>query len=218
MLWHEGVEVKKVWLIIEIAVLYLLILVYIWIIFPGGSFLLNLTGLFFILGAVALSSIFHKKTLKDIGIRWDNFYESFKLVGSFTFVWVAVLFVIGSLFHSIFFTSRFILDLLLYLVWAFLQQYTFQSFFNCRFAEFFTKKIYGLLATAIVFSSVHYPNPFLMSATFVFGFFWFWFFLKEPNLFVVSFSHTLLGSLARYTLPLAITANMKVGTLYMPYR
>jgi membrane protease YdiL (CAAX protease family) len=210
--------VKKVWLINEIAFLYFVILIYIWIIFPLGSYLLNLAGLLFILGAVTFSSIYHQKTFKDIGIRWDNFYDSFKLVGSFTSVWVVALFVLGILFKSICFTIRFIPDLLFYLLWGFLQQYAFQSFFNLRFSELFSKRITGSVATAIVFSSVHYPNPFLMPTTFILGFFWFWFFIKQPNLFVVSFSHALLGSLARYTLPLTITANLKVGTLYLLYR
>lgn len=209
---------KKVQILFEIAFLYLIILTLIWIIFPLGSFILNLGVFLFILGAVTLSSVYHRKTLKDIGIRWDNFYGSLKQLGSFTFVLIVALFALGIHYKSARLTYRIIPDFSVYLAWAFLQQYTFQSFFNLRFSEIFDRKIYGVICTALIFSSVHYPNPLLMPAILFLGFFWFWFYLERPNLFVLSFCHALLGSAAKYALPMAITGNLKVGTLYWLYR
>ncbi len=209
---------RKIRLLFEIGFLYLIILALIWIIFPLGSFVLDLGALLLILGAVTLSSAFHRKTIKDIGIRWDNFYASLKQVGSFTFASIAILFALGIYYKSIHFTYRIFPDFLVYLVWAFLQQYTFQSFFNCRFSELFDKKIYGVSCAAVIFASVHYPNPLLLLATLFLGFFWFWFYLEKPNLFALSICHALLGSAAKYALPLAITGNLKVGTLFSLYR
>lgn len=209
---------KKVWLLFEIAFLYLTILALIWIIFPLGSYILDLGVLLSILGAVTLSSAYHRKTLKDIGIRWDNFYASLKQVGSFTIILIVLLLVMGIYYRSIHFTYRIFPDFLVYLVWAFLQQYTFQTFFNLRFSELFDQKIYGVICTAAIFSSAHYPNPLLMPATLFLGFFWFRFYLERPNLFALSFCHALLGIAAKYALPIAITGNLKVGTLYSLYR
>ncbi len=206
---------KKVWLIIEVLFLYAIILTFIWIIFPLENFYFNLTAVLFILGAVTISSVYHQKSLKDVGIRLDNFYGSLKLVGSFTLILTLFMFAAGGLARSIHFTLRFIPDLLFYLVWAFLQQYTFQTFFNLRFSEIFNGKIYGVICTALLFSSVHYPNPSLMPATLILGLFWFWFFLKRPNVFTLTLSHALLASLARYVLPLAVSGNLRVGTLYL---
>jgi membrane protease YdiL (CAAX protease family) len=124
----------------------------------------------------------------------------------------------GIFLRSFNFTWLFVPDFLFYLVWAFLQQYTFQTFFNLRFSEVFERRFASVLATSLVFSAVHYPNPFLLPITFGMGIFWFWLYLENPNLVVLTLSHALLGSLARYTLPLAISGNMKVGTLYWLYR
>jgi membrane protease YdiL (CAAX protease family) len=206
---------KKAWLVVEILFLYAIILTFIWIIFPLENFFFNLAAVLFILGAVTFSSVHHRKSLKDIGMLLDNFYDSLKLVGSFTFILILAMLVAGFLVKSIHFAFRFIPDLLFYLVWAFLQQYTFQTFFNLRFSEIFNGRIYGVICTALLFSSVHYPNPALMPATLILGLFWFWFFLKQPNLFTLTLSHALLASLARYALPLAVSDNLRVGTLYL---
>jgi membrane protease YdiL (CAAX protease family) len=202
----------------EIVILFLIILTYIWIIFPLGNQGLTYFGLFFTLGLVSLSSLFHKKTVKAIGLRLDNFFSSLKSVGTFTLVCILVLIIGGIAFGSLEFTWEFVPVFLFYLVWAFLQQYTFQTFFNLRFSEAFEKKTTSVLASSLVFSAVHFPNPFLMPVTLALGFFWFWSYLKNSNLFVLTLSHALLGSVARYTLPSFITYNMKVGTLYMLYR
>ncbi len=202
----------------EIIILFLIVLAYIWIIFPLGNQNLTYLGLFFILGLVSLSSLFHKKSLKAIGLRLDNVASSLKTVGTFTLVCILLLVIGGIFFGSLEFTWEFVPVFLFYLVWAFLQQYTFQTFFNLRFSEVFEKRTTSVLASSLVFSAVHFPNPFLLSVTLVIGFFWFWWYLENPNLFVVTFSHALLGSVVRYTLPSFITYNMKVGTLYMLYR
>lgn len=202
----------------EIIILFFIILAYIWIICPLQSQNLTYLGLFFILGLVSLSSIFHKKTLKAIGLRWDNLVDSLKTVGTFTLVCILIVVICGVLFGSLEFNSRFVPDFLFYLVWAFLQQYTFQTFFNLRFSEIFEKRIASVLASAMVFSAIHFPNPFLMPVTFAVGFFWFLSYLENPNLFVIVFSHALLGTMVRYTLPSFITYNMKVGIFYLLYR
>jgi membrane protease YdiL (CAAX protease family) len=209
----------KKWVsLFEIIILFLITLAYVWIIFPLQNQNLTYFGLLFILGLVTLSTVFHKKTLKAIGLRWDNLLGSLKSVGTFTLVCILVLVIGGIFFGSLEFSWQFVPDFLFYLVWAFLQQYTFQTFFNLRFSEVFERRFTSALASSLVFSAVHFPNPFLMPVTLGLGFFWFWSYLKDPNLFVVTFSHALLGSLVRYTLPSFITANLKVGTLYMLYR
>jgi membrane protease YdiL (CAAX protease family) len=209
---------KKLVSLFEIIILFFIILAYIWIIFPLGNQNLTYLGLFFILGLVSLSSLFHKKSLKAIGLRLDNVASSLKTVGTFTLVCILLLVIGGIFFGSLEFNWEFVPVFLFYLVWAFLQQYTFQTFFNLRFSEVFEKRFASVLASSLVFSAVHFPNPFLLPVTLVVGFFWFWSYLENPNLFVVTFSHALLGSVVRYTLPSFITYNMKVGTLYMLYR
>jgi hypothetical protein len=210
---------NKKWVsLFEIIILFLIILAYIWIIFPLENPILNTTGLFFILGLVSLSSIFHRKSLKSIGLRLDNFLVSLKKVGIFTLACILLLLIAGIAWGNLEFSWEFLLVFLWYLVWAFLQQYTFQTFFNLRFSEVFGKRFTSVLATALVFSGVHFPNPFLMPVTFGLGFFWFWSYLENPNLFVLTLSHALLGSLARYSLPYAVAANLRVGTLYWLHR
>lgn len=170
------------------------------------------------MSVVSLSSVLHKKGLKAIGLRLDNVASSLKTVGTFTLFCILLLVIGGIFLGSLNFTWEFVPVFLFYLVWAFLQQYTFQTFFNSRFSEVFENRLTSILASALVFSAVHFPNPFLLPITFVVGFFWFWSYLENPNLFVVTFSHALLGTVARYTLPSAITGSMKVGTLYWFYR
>jgi len=206
---------NKKWIsLFEIIILFLIILGYIWIIFPLENPILTALGLFFILGLVSFSSFFHRKSLKSIGLRLDNFLVSLKKVGIFTLACILLLLISGIAWGSLGFSWEFGLVFLWYLVWAFLQQYTFQTFFNLRFSEVFGKRFTSAFATALVFSGVHFPNPFLMLVTFGLGFFWFWSYLENPNLFALTLSHALLGSLARYSLPYAVAANLRVGTLY----
>jgi len=210
--------VRKALLIGEMAFLYGVILSYIWIIFPLENQLLNLGGAFFILGVVTISSVYHQKSLREMGIRRDNFGRSLKVVGSFTAGGVFLLLVVGCLLGSIYFNWCFIPDLLWYLVWAFLQQYGFQTFFNLKFSELFPGKLQAAGATAVIFSTVHLPNPFLTPVTLAVGFFWCWSFLDQPNLFTLALSHALLATFARYTLPLALTGDLRVGPLYLLWR
>lgn len=202
----------------EISILFFIILAYVWIIYPLQNQNLTYLGLFFILVLVSLSSVFHKKTFKAIGLRFDNLLSSLKKVGTFTLICVLVLVIGGILFGSLKFNWGFVPNFLFYLVWAFLQQYTFQTFFNLRFSEVLEKRFASVLACSLVFSAVHFPNPFLMPVTLGVGFFWFWSYLKSPNLLVMTFSHAVLGTMTKYTLPTFITCNLKVGALYLLYR
>ncbi len=209
----------KKWLsLFEIAILFFIILGYIWIICPLRNHSLTGFGLLFILALVSASSLSHKKTLRNIGLRFDNLMAAFGSVAAFTLICIFVLVIGGMYFGSLKFNSKLVPDFLFYLVWAFLQQYTFQTFFNLRFSEVFETRWAAVLATSLVFSAVHYPNPFLMPVTLGMGLFWFCSYLKNPNLFVLAFSHALLGTVTLHTLPSFITSDLTVGILYAPYQ
>ena len=61
------------------------------------------------------------------------------------------------------------------------------------------KKITIIVATATLFSSVHYPSVWLMLGTFILALFYGYVYLKAKNIYVLGLCHGWLGTLFYYT-------------------
>lgn len=102
---------------------------------------------------------------------------------------------------------------LLYLVWAFVQEYITMSFIFVRLEDRLGARM-AILTTATLFCLAHVPNLILMVVTFILALLFCWFFYRFRNIYPVAIAHGLLGLTLSVTFSSAITHNMKVGIAY----
>lgn len=89
----------------------------------------------------------------------------------------------------------------MYILWGFIQQFLFLSFILVRLRKIFpgtdrNNRIGMALFVGLIFGSYHLLNFQLFTFTLISGTFWAWHFYHEPNMFTVSISHGLGGTLA----------------------
>ena len=202
--------------VIDIAVVFGLILATIWIapLLSDDPATANCIGyaLAIAAGTVAIAStIFRKDRLRDIGLRFDNFLPALRMVALPTLVVALVILAVGLACGSLHFGKRVFPARLDRYLWPLLQQYLALGFLNRRLQQTLGKTRTSLVLTAFVFAGLHAPNPTLMLATYTGGCIWAWTFQQQPNLFVTTISHVLLGAVLVHSLPASLLPNMKVG-------
>ena len=106
---------------------------------------------------------------------------------------------------------------LVYLPWAFVQQYLLQNLIFARFKTFFGQKNLSILLTAVVFALIHLPNLWLVAFSFVGGLLWCWMFQRHPNLLTVTLSHSVLGVLLAVLFKFAVLDQFQVGQTGFAY-
>lgn len=98
-----------------------------------------------------------------------------------------------------------------YAIWALEQQFILNSFFYRRFETLIGENARALVATAVLFSLVHIPNPVLVPATLVAGLFFVAAFQKFRNIYPLAVAHALLGLTLAMTVPDHWIHHMRVG-------
>jgi len=98
-----------------------------------------------------------------------------------------------------------------YAIWALEQQFILNSFFYRRFENLMGENVQALLATAVLFSLVHMPNPVLVPATLVAGLFFVAAFRKFRNIYPLAVAHAVLGLTLAVSIPDHWIHHMRVG-------
>lgn len=157
-------------------------------------------GLWYVTFIVLLfiSKWLHGETWRDLGIRWDNFFLSAKILLPITLIGMIGLGIIWNLKYPVdlhFYQGPgFWQSLARYPLWALIQQYIVLAFFFRRFSDIFHSHHYmAVLFSAIVFSALHIPNSPLMIFCFLGGLFWAWVYNRHPNLLTISLSQAVFG-------------------------
>ncbi len=104
------------------------------------------------------------------------------------------------------------------LVWAFAQQFLAQSFFFLHFERLLGSGRRAVLATALLFSSAHVPNPVLVPVTFVGGLILSELFRRNRTLYLLAVAHALVALALAISVPETILHDMRVGIGYLAYR
>ncbi len=99
-------------------------------------------------------------------------------------------------------------------VWGLVQQYPLQGFINRRAQMVWGRGARSVLFTASVFGLLHLPNPWLTLATFCGGLLWAWAYQREPNLWALALSHSLMTVVLVTTVPYSSLGGMRVGYGY----
>lgn len=176
------------------------------------------TTLAFVL--IVYSHILRRENARDLGFRLDNFLSALKLL-----VLPMILIAGSSLLIGFFSGSRFdffrwhaerliVFQLVLGFGWGFLQQYVLQSFMNRRAQIVWGRGAKSILLTALIFSALHFPNPWLVVVTFVGGLVWAFVYQRQPNLFALALSHSVMTWVLVSTLPPSALNHLRIGLKY----
>jgi len=103
-----------------------------------------------------------------------------------------------------------------YAVWAFLQQFMLQSFFFVRLESLLGSRR-AVLATTILFSAAHIPNPILTVGTVLAGFFFCEMFRHYRNIFPLGVVHVILGLAMAASVSDTLLHHMRVGIGYLEF-
>ena len=109
-------------------------------------------------------------------------------------------------------------NIVLSLIWALAQQYLAQSFFFLHFEYLLGSGRRAVLATALLFSSAHIPNPVLVPVTLAGGLILSELFRRNRTLYVLAVAHALVALALAISVPESVLHNMRVGISYILYR
>ena len=103
------------------------------------------------------------------------------------------------------------------LIWAFAQQFLAQSFFFLHFEYLLRSGRRAVIATALLFSSAHIPNPVLVPATLVGGLLLSEVFRRNRTLYLLAVAHALVALCLAISIPETVLHDMRVGLGYLRY-
>ena len=110
------------------------------------------------------------------------------------------------------------LSIALSLIWAFAQQFLAQSFFFLHFEYLLGSGRRAVIATALLFSSAHIPNPVLVPVTLVGGLILSELFRRHRTLYLLAAAHALVALALAISVPESILHDMRVGIGYLFYQ
>jgi membrane protease YdiL (CAAX protease family) len=170
-----------------------------------------------ILLALVLMNFSHRErgeTLRTIGFRTDNFLAACRLLLLPTLaVVVAILAARWLTGHSLF-AAPWRTRLLLLPLWALFQQYALNGFINRRAELALGAGLKSILLVATVFAMLHLPHPLLAILTFIGGLVWAAVYQRQPNLFALALSHSLVSMTLAMTVPPNLLNSLRVGFKY----
>ena len=136
------------------------------------------------------------------GFRTDNFREVLVHVLPFGAASIGLFFIIGSQLGNINMTWHILPILISYPLWGVIQQFLVIGLVSGNLQELSRtkwQKALVIVATAVLFSVVHYPSGWLMLGTFVLAIFYGFVYMKARNLYVLGLFHGWLGAFFYYT-------------------
>lgn len=166
------------------------------------------------------SQLLRKESLRELGLRFDNFFGAIKLLALPMFVVALICVAFGWMsgtrpdifrWHA---ARPIVFQLVKGFAWGFVQQYVLQSFINRRAQMVWQRGLRSVLLTAVVFALLHFPNPWLMLMTLVGGLVWAFVYQRTPNLFALALSHSLMTWVLVSTLPESALNHLRFGFKY----
>ena len=104
-----------------------------------------------------------------------------------------------------------------YLIWALMQQFLLQIYFQLRLQRLLPGRILPAVAATVLFALAHLPNPVLTPLTLVWGMIACLLFLHYRNIYALGLAHGLLGLCVAVTVPDSLLHHMRVGIGYRRY-
>jgi hypothetical protein len=193
--------------ILEPAVVFALILAYIWELRR-----LNRNLWIAILALMLLSHWLRRETPATLGFGLHNLRACVReLLPALTLL--ALVLLAGSILLGSarqIGTGRAMLSLAAYLPWGLAQQYALNGYFLNRFDALASRRASPWLAVA-AFSCAHAPNWFLMAVALVFGYCSARIYHRYRNLYFLGMAHATVGFLLYLLIPDSISHHLNVG-------
>jgi membrane protease YdiL (CAAX protease family) len=109
-------------------------------------------------------------------------------------------------------------NVVLSLIWAFAQQFLTQSFFFLHFEQLLRSGRRAVIATALLFSSAHIPNPVLVPVTLAGGLVLSELFRRNRTLYLLAVAHALVALALAISVPETALHDMRVGLGYIRFK
>ncbi len=182
--------------------------------FAGASKLISAIPILLAFSLMAFSHREHGETLHEIGFRADNFLASCRLLVLPTAGAVLVIVATGWFMNHAILAGHFRARYISLPLWALFQQYALNGFINRRAQLALGKGLRSIGLVAIVFALLHLPNPLLAVLTAIGGLVWAAVYQREPNLFALALSHSVVSITLALTLSPNVTNSLRVGFKY----
>jgi len=182
--------------------------------FAGGSKLTSAIPILLAWGLMAFSYRERGETLHEIGFRTDNFLTSCRLLLLPTAAAIFVIVATGWFMSHSIFAGHFRARYFLLPLWALFQQYALNGFINRRAQLALGKGLKSIALVAVVFALLHLPNPLLAMVTFIGGLIWAAVYQRQPNLFALALSHTVISITLALTISPNLLNSLRVGFKY----
>ena len=202
----------------EIAALAFVLLSYIWM--WEGAFPLHFLVILVLYFGIGIETHLRRgEKVREIGVRVDNLGAALRLVSTWIAPVAAAALVAGLFLGSWHFPplGEGLGSVAFGVLWGSAQQYGLVCVFYRRFRELLPGERWPIVASGLVFGLCHLPNPFLMAVTLTLGMVACWLYSREPNLFALGFWHGFTSFVLFYSLPVALTIEMRVGPQILPY-
>jgi membrane protease YdiL (CAAX protease family) len=167
--------------------------------------------------AFALMLFSHRErgeTLRELGLRSDNFLAACRLLLLPTVLVVAVITIFGWYTSHGSLSAPWRWRFVAMPLWALFQQYVLNGFFNRRAQMTLDPGLKSIALVAIAFSILHLPNPALALLTLVGGATWAFVYQRVPNLYALALSHTVVSLTLAMTVSPHWHNGMRVGFKY----
>lgn len=187
-----------------------------WVVFSfaGRSKIVAAIPVLFAIGFMLYSHFERGETLRDLGVRLDNFGAACRLLALPTLVVILLVVALGWFRNHAIFIAPWRDRLVLLPLWALFQQYVLNGFINRRAQVAWGRSWKSVTLVAVIFAVFHLPNPALTALTFAGGFVWAAIYQRRPNLIALTVSHTLTSITLALTVSPRLLNGLRVGFKY----
>jgi len=167
---------------------------------------------------IFVSTIARRPRLRDLGLGLHGLRSTLWVIpAAIAISGIAVLIAqrLGTL-HPLFGVIGIATHSFAYFIWAIVQQFILQSYFFVRLEQLLSSRL-SAIASTVLFTLVHIPNPVLMSVCFFAGWAACEIFRRQRNIYCLGVAHAILGLTIAVTVPNHIQRHMRVGIGYFHY-
>lgn len=170
-----------------------------------------------VLFALVLMLVSHREyseNARQLGFRFDNFFAAARMLLLPTVVGVVVILLVAWLMADALSLASFKPRFFLLFFWALFQQYVLQAYINRRAQILLGQGFLSVLLVALIFGTMHLPNPVLTGLTILGGLLWAAVYQRHPNLFALALSHAITSSVVAMSLPSKVVNSLRIGFKY----